>query len=301
MDVQTKMASSQRPGFTLIELLVVIAIIGVLVGLLLPAVQTAREAARRSTCRNNLKQIGLALHTYHDGQKTFPPASVAANGLSWNVLLLPYLEETSLYDQFDLTPTGSWNSANRLVHGLNRIDVFLCPSAQQFLATHGSAKVSGQATYGSHYYGNQGPRGGQVIGQPSGTNYPTAGGTQLGAFLNQGNSTTEVALKIRDITDGTANTLQVGEITGLNGTNSDGKYDGSCWVRGTTDASAKYILTGLNTIGPNFAGTAFNSHHPGGVQFLSCDGSSRLILETVDIGLFRAWSTRGYGEVAPIE
>lgn len=298
------MRSRIRGAFTLVELLVVIAIIGVLIGLLLPAVQAAREAARRSSCRNNLKQIGLALHSHHDAHKEFPPASLASNGLSWNVLILPYIEETALHDQFDLSSSGSWNSpkATRLDLGLNRISQYLCPSAQQFLAVHGSSKATnGQFTYGSHYYGNQGPRGGQVLGRPSGTNYPTAGGTQLGAFLNQGDTSTAVALKIKDITDGTSNTLQVGEITGLNGTNTDGKYDGSCWVRGTVDASSKYVTSGLNTIGPNYSSTAFNSHHPGGVQFLSCDGSSRFILDTLDVGLFRAWSTRAYGEVAPVE
>ena len=86
-------ANLRRTGFTLIELLVVIAIIGVLVGLLLPAVQQAREAARRSSCANNLKQVGLAVHNFHDGYKKLPPTSAGYAKLPWTGLLLPYLEQ----------------------------------------------------------------------------------------------------------------------------------------------------------------------------------------------------------------
>ena len=96
-----------RLGFTLVELLVVIAIIGVLVALLLPAVQSAREAARRMSCSNNLKQLSLALHNYEDTHKTFPPAGIDSNQMSWVVLLLPYFEQKNLYDQFNFN-RGSW-------------------------------------------------------------------------------------------------------------------------------------------------------------------------------------------------
>src|SRR6188474_2683919 len=100
---------SLRRAFTLVELLVVIAIIGVLVALLLPAVQAAREAARRMSCSNNLKQLSLALHNYEDTHKTLPPAGIDSNQMSWTVLLLPYMEQKPLYDQFNFNK-GAWNA-----------------------------------------------------------------------------------------------------------------------------------------------------------------------------------------------
>src|SRR3954471_10743597 len=100
------MKTRSRPGFTLIELLVVIAIIAVLIGLLLPAVQAAREAARRSQCVNNEKQIGLAMHNYHSALNQFPPGAIVGKDgkplLSWRVAILPYVEQGDLYNQFHL-------------------------------------------------------------------------------------------------------------------------------------------------------------------------------------------------------
>src|SRR5262245_50183030 len=102
-----------RRGFTLIELLVVIAIIAVLIGLLLPAVQKVREAAARMQCANNLKQLGLALHNYHDSNRTLPPAFVARTQLSWHVLILPYVEQDNLFRAMDTTTAGAYTITNR--------------------------------------------------------------------------------------------------------------------------------------------------------------------------------------------
>src|SRR5690349_14305662 len=123
----SKSSSVVRGGFTLVELLVVIAIIGVLVALLLPAVQSAREAARRMQCSNNLKPLSLALHNYESALKTFPPAGIDSNQMSWTVLLLPYFEQQALYDQFNFNK-GAWNAFNRitLVQGA-RIKALICP------------------------------------------------------------------------------------------------------------------------------------------------------------------------------
>src|SRR3954470_16964481 len=101
------MSPSRRRGFTLIELLVVIAIIGVLIALLLPAVQQAREAARRAQCSNNLKQLGLGLHNYHDAFKCFPPGSVVDKFWGWQSLLLPYMEQNQTYDGLNFEFIGT--------------------------------------------------------------------------------------------------------------------------------------------------------------------------------------------------
>jgi len=123
----------KRQAFTLVELLVVIAIIGILIALLLPAVQAAREAARRSQCVNNLRQLGLGFQNYHDVWGQFPLPGMIANQLGWTASILAFIEQKPIYDQMDWN-AGNYMDAGKIKHAANRIPVYLCPSGDQ---THG--------------------------------------------------------------------------------------------------------------------------------------------------------------------
>jgi prepilin-type N-terminal cleavage/methylation domain-containing protein len=118
-------SSRARPGFTLIELLVVIAIIAILVGLMMPAVQAAREAANRTVCLNNLKQIGLAMHLYHNTHQALPPSRFDSDGMTWAVFIMPYLEQKDLYNAW--TPNGSYYDQNDTAR-LTAMKIYFCPS-----------------------------------------------------------------------------------------------------------------------------------------------------------------------------
>ena len=150
---------SQYRGFTLVELLVVIAIIGVLVALLLPAVQAAREAARRSQCQNNLKQLGLALHNHHDTYKKFPTFSAGNPNISWVVYLLPFMEQNNVYELFPRDASGKLQvTTTSDVRATNRIDPLLCPSGVVQFSTY-----SGEGgRYTTHNNGVLGPKGPNV-------------------------------------------------------------------------------------------------------------------------------------------
>ena len=204
-----------RRGFTLIELLVVIAIIAILIALLLPAVQQAREAARRSTCKNNMRQIGLALHNYHEVYNTFPPEAIWGAGFgttllprnyTWIIMILPYLEEKNLYESinFRLPIFGQLATDGALIRG-KVIKVLQCPSDTNYGGsgfTHGFSHTNYAGAEGWDWWSRSQDQHGGVF-------------------------TLSTATRIRDITDGTSTTIMVGEVTS-HGFTGGGRIGGRC-------------------------------------------------------------------------
>jgi prepilin-type N-terminal cleavage/methylation domain-containing protein/prepilin-type processing-associated H-X9-DG protein len=297
-------APAKRHGFTLVELLVVIAIIGTLVGLLLPAVQAARESARRSSCGNNLKQIGLAMHSHLDARKTFPAGySVTVDysknpdpsklpfehrfelaPFGWGMFVLPYLEEAAIYDKHAalLADPDARMPAATAANGLaTRPKVFACPSD--------TLPVAGPRGYGSSNYvgcyGNNNDFFGQAVGK-----FTAVTGV---LFWNS-------AVKPKDITDGMSQTLLVGELSSLQRHWKDGAgfYSGGNWpgvghylkhdglvfrdTHPNHPINSKLPDSHMNTFsGGNGDHDGFGSLHPGGAQFVLCDGSVRILDENI--------------------
>jgi prepilin-type N-terminal cleavage/methylation domain-containing protein/prepilin-type processing-associated H-X9-DG protein len=297
-------------GFTLIELLVVIAIIAVLIALLLPAVQKVREAANKSRCQNNLKQLGLALHNYHDANGKLPPGGVGGvntNGLSWHVFILPYIEQGNLYSQVKWTPPfQTLGYLDNKAIALTRIPIYLCPSSlpqnerTTFNTAPNSEFVNGAAPYSTHYYGNMGPKG---------PGYMVIGTTH-GGYATQGVLGVDTQIRLTDIADGTSNTFLVGEIA-FSDTSSNPGY--RIWNRGCGGSNAspsasvcggcKNVANGINVTkfnSSNFNDISFGSNHSGGANFTLCDGSVRFLTESISLTLYRATASRDGGEVQTI-
>lgn len=278
----------RRHAFTLVELLVVIAIIGILIALLLPAVQAAREAARRSQCSNNLKQIGLGLHNYHDVLRSFPSLFVIATGdpdlpnpcinansdlsvesWAWSALILPFVEQTVLHQSAEI---GRGGLLQTHLAGLarQRIAVYRCPSdpGPDVGQTIGRFLTAGTSNYGA------------INSHRSGSLY--AGTAATGSFwCNSG-------VSFRDITDGTSNTIAVAETTtSLKGVGMGPKKWSGCQQGCGGNCIDEVALTGRWPINDTTGsvdqrGEAPSSSHPGGVQVLLHDGSVRFISETID-------------------
>jgi prepilin-type N-terminal cleavage/methylation domain-containing protein/prepilin-type processing-associated H-X9-DG protein len=302
--MNAKRNGEQRGGFTLIELLVVIAIIAILIGLLLPAVQKVREAAARMKCSNNLKQIGLALHSYHDANNRFPPGGTGPNvgpfvapvgmtgSIGYTVYILPYEEQDNVFRQ--MNTAVDYNQDPNLAVAPLLIPIYQCPSAVITESTYVTGKTN-------HYQGVAGPKGtNPQTGQPYAATNPTG---LHGGFSNQGVLGPNTRVTIGAITDGTSNTLLVGELSWK---------DANCyrpWTRGWDSdamAASKNVTNPMNAVpyngSSNFNDVSFGSQHAGGgANFLLADGSVRFLRQSIDINAYKAAASRDGGETLGLD
>ena len=318
----------QKQGFTLIELLVVIAIIAILISLLLPAVQQAREAARRTQCRNNLKQIGLGLHNYHDTHSVFPPGALAirftgvavaptdaepgrtsvAGGWAWSTFILPFLEQANLYQS--LNPNGNNFPAAPNQFTRTILPVYQCPT-EASPALHTATAMGGDGAGGGH----------------ARSSYPAVAGSGANAdYANKTVSNTKGIMwynsksNMRDITDGTSNTMVVAERF-WDGGDSE-KRRGVIWVGkppGTdpgnvgnkysnmirVENSAAWLINGTNNnaaasmhggVAP-VSSSATSRKGGYGIQILLGDGSVRLLSENMNGPTWQAIGQMADGEI----
>lgn len=314
-------SAPKHGGFTLVELLVVIAIIGVLVGLLLPAVQAAREAARRMSCSNNLKQLGLALQNYHDTYGTFPPQGIFGPGTApytlpyhhtWNEMILPFVEQQPLYDTTDRN-LPVWGQP--IVS--TQVSFLRCPSDAgrwELNETHNIAVTNYGGCEGYHWWetgtaGNSAPW--NAFGDPF-----TQSADIMGIF------TVNRTRRMSDVTDGLSNTIAVAEcdsmgfgggpirtvgtglrrvgtpvfrsafvangVNGWSGNEGGGQRvvnpDGTAKANGGWWKNHAFPPTFISAWGPNAHWAGPSSYHPGGIQTVFADGSVAYLTETMDYG-----------------
>ncbi len=319
----------RRKGFTLIELLVVIAIIAVLIALLLPAVQQAREAARRSQCKNNLKQLGLALHNYHDTFNHFPlnyaSPTNGSNGrsVSWLIGILPYVDQAPMYNLIDFNtgyandPRGTANPSNSWI-SQQSIPTFRCPSdtsAPDPMPSRSDgggirAVTSYKSCAGANWQWGafQNTTGSTAIDR---WNHNTGHGLDRGNGLIFRGWNFPYSVRLRDVTDGTSNSFALGEaIPEYSQWNWWWYSNGSTATCGiplnpNPVCAASVGLTkhaGMKVCWGDWNNNyGFHSRHVGGAHFAMCDGSVKFISDNIDTNQYRSLATIQNGEVASIE
>jgi len=309
------MNSRPRSAFTLIELLVVIAIIGILIALLLPAVQQAREAARMAHCSSNLRQIGLALHNYHEAKGTFPPGNITEgpccgtpSWICWTISILPYLEREDLFERYDSTAHNESPVNANVRQAL--MPTYACPSEEGvqdldypesgpgngLLYRRGSYRaMTGRGKIHAPFFDDE-----NCMVDKGGLPYAWRGIIHhIGSPKNRELRTERIA----DVKDGLSNTLMVGEMATLSHQNRRTfwayAYTSYCLsgaVPNSATLSADFDMCCEALGGCNACKRGWGSHHPGGLQFVTGDGSVHLINRQINMDLFCALATIDNGK-----
>ena len=327
-----------RIAFTLIELLVVIAIIAILIGLLLPSVQKVREAAARAKCQNNLKQLILAVHNYHDANTKLPPAcnrlqiqdtgSVPPGALFWSYYILPYIEQTAIYDSMPTTMPPNFANTGVLNAVEASISTYRCPSStdqETYSVTENGVSMPGRRgiSYGvvvSGSIGNPTTPTGTYNGSAENHNHlddGSGGGTgmhgprlshaRFDGVFNQGSDGT-----MTSIIDGTSNTVGIGEryrMSAITGSGTSGTSQIGYWqIASASSQNGHAQFAGSIGIPINTKSTSsslqwpgFSSRHTGGANFAMMDGSIRFLRDSTPDNTRRALGTSRAGDLVPNE
>lgn len=297
-----------KQGFTLVELLAVIAIIGILIGMLLPAVQMIREAARRTSCINNLKQIGLAVQGYHDTRNRIPPARGADQFLTWPVYIMPELELSILYDQFDFTRRYSEQDPELLKKPM---PTMFCPTRRNSYKTSLSEAEDAPVGATGDYAGNAGSSVHFNPPRHTWSMFKTPTDGVFSSGFEEDNQVVDGLLvkggvgryKFRDVVDGLSNTIFVGE-KGLNVDHlgqSGGWGDNSIYNGDEPFAIMRVggPIIDLEHTTRSFNGSvpSFGSFHPGVCNFVFGDGSVKTIAVEIQAETLRRFCSRNDGRV----